>query len=144
MRVLAYFGIFLSIFCPWNTSKWSHNNMHGLKLKLVGSFSNNQHSWVILRPTIEKKLRVNIMYFIQCNFAHFWLGFRALAPKRGCWRMVFLINSECPNIILVGKIDKPYGLFCLIVSPYSTLWLFRLKAVFHLSLSLACFVLVLA
>ena len=113
MRVLAYFGIFLPIFCPWNTSKWSHNNMHGLKLKLVGSFSNNQHSWVILRPTIEKKLRVNMMYFIQYNFAHFWLGFRALAPKRGCWRMVFLINSECPNIIWVGKIDKHHGIFCL-------------------------------
>ena len=26
-----------------------------------------------------------------------------------------------PNIILVGRIDKHHGLFCLIVQPYSTL-----------------------
>ena len=27
--------------------------------------------------------------------------------------MVFLVNSECPNIIWVGKIDKHHGIFCL-------------------------------
>ena len=35
--------------------------------------------------------------------------------------MVFLMNSECPNIYLLKKMNKPHGIFCLIKKSYSTL-----------------------
>ena len=40
-------------------------------------------------------------------------GFLAIESLQLQWQMVFLINSECPNIIWVGKIDKHHGIFCL-------------------------------
>ena len=89
----------------WHLKLWQHTII-GLEWFFLIFQTNN---WT----KIWKKLKLKAILFILGQIAYFWGGFWALAPKGRCWRMVFLINSECPNIIWVGKIDKHHGIFCL-------------------------------
>ena len=49
-------------------------------------------------------------------------GFLTVESLQLQWQLVFLMNSECPNIHLLRKINRPHGIFCFIEKLYSTLW----------------------
>ena len=108
--VLAFFDHILASIWPLKAHYGTSNCDTTLKLVL------NKYFWcskLINRPKYDKNwsLKPSISYLVILLISED--GFRALAPKGRCWRMVFLINSECPNIIWVGKIDKHHGIFCL-------------------------------
>ena len=77
---------------------------------------------------------------LESSIFYFKKGFLAIELSELPWQMVFLMNSECPNIYLPRKINRSHGIFCFIKKSYSTLW-HQTKAEIILNSTLTWFVL---